>query len=113
MLLYVANKRHRLLRSTVVLVCDSGLDHIDNNGERFDYNNLNIQLRTPVFIPEIEKYQDETRSGLWEAGEFIEVWGKKRERRKPGEITTEASSFSGWSSDALYKYMGGAAYPRI
>ena len=32
-----------------------------------------IQLRTPVFIPETQAYEDEIRTGLWEAGEFVEV----------------------------------------
>lgn len=31
------------------------------------------QLRTPVFIPELQESQDETRTELWEAGEFVEV----------------------------------------
>lgn len=31
------------------------------------------QLRTPVFIPELQETQDETRTELWEEGEFLEV----------------------------------------
>lgn len=32
-----------------------------------------FQLRTPVFISETQAYEDEIRTGLWEAGEFVEV----------------------------------------
>eukprot|EP00903_Cladosiphon_okamuranus_P009107 g8702.t2 len=31
-----------------------------------------FELRTPVFIPETQAYEDEIRTGLWEAGEFVE-----------------------------------------
>lgn len=35
--------------------------------------NYCTQLRTPVFIPEVQESQDEIRAGLWEEGEFVEV----------------------------------------